>query len=132
MWKWADEIEELVPGVDRPRAGDFDLIVQGLSRDETGMGVSADGYGVQFEGPPMVPTTFRWGKLDGSLVPGGTQTVSLWEATGGGWHGWDEDSGLDEEDVYASPLFTSGTIAGGSMVLIADINGRWVVLQPWC
>lgn len=73
----------------------------------------------------------RWGKLDGALASGGTQTVSLWQTTGGGWEGWDEDS-TEDWTCYAPPLLSSGSIASGKWVLVGIVNGRKVVLLPEC
>jgi hypothetical protein len=73
----------------------------------------------------------RWGKLDGTLSVGGTQDVSLWQTTGGGWGGWDEDSGEDWT-CYAPPLLSSGSIGSGKWVLVGIVNGRKVVLLPEC
>ena len=72
----------------------------------------------------------RWGKLDGNLAAGGTATVSLWQTTGGGWEGWDEDS-TDDETAYAWPG-QSSTIASGTWVRIVDQHGRWVVDMAAC
>jgi len=73
----------------------------------------------------------RWGKLDEDLTAGGTATVSLWQATDGGWDGWDEDSG-DNIEAYAPPLLSSGQIDEGKWVLVAYVNGRWVVVLAEC
>lgn len=81
---------------------------------------------------PLTANMFRWGKLDGALSAGGTQDVSLWQTTGGGWEGWDEDSTQNEEDVYAPPLLTSGSLSSGDWVLIGKINGRWCVILGEC
>ncbi len=75
--------------------------------------------------------SFRWGKLDAQLDSGSTAAVSLWQTTGGGWGGWDEDSGEDWT-CYAPPLLSSGNIAGGKWVLVGEINGRKVVLEHEC
>lgn len=74
-------------------------------------------------------TQYRWGKLDGALAAGATATVSLWQTTGGGWEGWDEPSTVNQEDVYAPPTLSAGTIASDQWVLIAKVNGRWIVLD---
>jgi hypothetical protein len=80
---------------------------------------------------PNAGIPMRWGKLDNNLNAGSTETVSLWQKTGGGWDGWDEDSTENENGVYAPPTWTSGTsLASGQFVLIAKINGRWVVILP--
>ncbi len=77
----------------------------------------------------MLPVAeFRWGKLDGALRNGASDgSVDLWQATGGGWEGWDEPSGQNQGDVYAPPWLTDGEFPTGAWVLIAKINGRWVV-----
>jgi hypothetical protein len=76
-------------------------------------------------------TSLRWGKLDSALSSGGTATVSLWQTTGGGWEGWDEDS-TENWTCYAPPLLSSGSIASGKWVLVGIVNGRKVVLLPEC
>ena len=73
---------------------------------------------------------WRWGKLDAELAVSGTATVSCWQTTGGGWKGWDEDSGTNVT-AYAPPVQASA-IASGTWVLIALINGRWVVVLAAC
>ena len=72
-------------------------------------------------------TMVRWGKLDGILAAGGSQTVKLWQTTGGGWEGWDEYSGQDWEDCYAPPT-QAGTIPTNVFVLVRVINGRRIVV----
>ena len=72
----------------------------------------------------------RWGKLDGDLAAGGTATVSLWQTTGGGWEGWDEDS-TEDETAYAWPG-QSSTIASGAWVRIVKRDDRWVVDMAAC
>jgi hypothetical protein len=74
----------------------------------------------------------RWGKMDGPVSAGGTVTVSLWQATGGGREGWDEDSGDNWEDVYAPPLLQSGNVVEGKWVLVGNINGRKVIIGHEC
>jgi len=81
--------------------------------------------------PKTRATTFRWGKLDGALAAGGTATVSLWQGSDGSWGGWAQDSGQNWEEVYAPPMLTSDSIASGSWVLVAKVNGRKVVLEAW-
>ena len=76
-------------------------------------------------------TAYRWGKLDGALNSGSTAVVSLWQTTGGGWGGWDEDS-TENWTSYAPPLLTSGSIASGKWVLVGIVNGRKVVLLHEC
>jgi hypothetical protein len=76
-------------------------------------------------------TSLRWGKLDSALSSGGTATVSLWQTTGGGWEGWDEDS-TENWTCYAPPLLSSGSITSGKWVLVGIVNGRKVVLLPEC
>ncbi len=78
----------------------------------------------------------RWGKLDADVDEGATDAVvSLWQKTGGGWDGWDEDSTENKEDVYAPPwLEARGTtytarLRSDSWVLIERINGRWVIVH---
>ncbi|MHC4181562.1 MAG: hypothetical protein ACYSWU_29055, partial [Planctomycetota bacterium] len=58
-------------------------------------------------------------------------TVSLWQTTGGGWEGWDEDSGTDWT-CYAPPVLSSGSIAIGKWVMVGIVNGRKVVLLHEC
>jgi hypothetical protein len=76
--------------------------------------------------------TLRWGKLSTTLDAGSTADVDLWQETGGGWGGWDEDSGQSWADVYAPPLMASGSIANGKWVLVGMVNGRKVVLLHQC
>jgi hypothetical protein len=75
--------------------------------------------------------TLRWGKLDAQLNSGSSASVSLWQTTGGGWEGWDEDS-TENWACYAPPLLSSGNVASGKWVLVGIVNGRKVVLLHEC
>jgi hypothetical protein len=74
----------------------------------------------------------RWGKLDAQLNSGSSATVSLWQATGGGWEGWDEDSGTDQVGVNAPPVLSTGSVASSKWVLYARLNGKLVALLHEC
>lgn len=111
----ADHINEIRDAAERKGSGGTGV------RDEFGFTPRPDGE----------QTPLRWGKLDGTLTAGGTQVVSLWRETGGGWAGWDEDSG-ENWTCYAPFLLSSGSIASGKRVLVGIVNGRKVVLLPEC
>jgi hypothetical protein len=74
----------------------------------------------------------RWGKLDEDLEAGSSATVSLWQTTGGGWGGWDEDS--TENETATAPLSwpagSSLLSEDGIMVRIQRINGVWILVDP--
>ena len=82
-------------------------------------------------GPRPIPQRAsgrRWAKLKANVKTGNPVDVDLWQTTGGGWEGWDEDSDEDQEDVYCPP-----TIAGlpsGCMVRIEKRDGKWLILNP--
>ena len=97
-------------------------------REHVAPEMHADGIGTYFTFPPSRPLSYRWGKLDGYVSAGGTQTVSLWQETDGGWSGWDEDSEIDTEDVYCPP--TNAGLPEGVFVQIGKVNGRWMIIGP--
>jgi len=126
-----DSLHDLMPGRDRFPASYIPIIREGLNHEISGAGVMHDAMGTAIV-MPQTATLARWGKLDGTLSAGGTATVSLWQKTGGGWGGWDEDSGEDWEDCYAPPMLTSGSLDAGTFVLVEVINGRRVVTMAEC
>lgn len=127
------DIPHVQPG-DRPKAARQNLIADALMQRDTPANSIVDNLGVSTRPPaiPSGPFVLRWGKLDGALAAGGTQTVSLWQKTDGGWDGWDEDSTENWETCYAPPVLASGTIDSGSWVLVGVVNGRRVVLLAEC
>jgi len=120
----------------RPRdtlsASETNAALDRAMREHVAPEMHADGIGTYFTFPPSRPLSYyhRWGKLDGNLKVGGTATVSLWQATGGGWHGWDEDSGENIE-AYAPPV-QSSTIASGAWVRVFRAGSVWVVDMAAC
>ena len=87
---------------------------------------------VTFRTPRMTPPAarsaiFRWGKLDDNVGEGEIVTVSLWQTTGGGWGGWDEDSDQNVE-AYLPPTMRSLPI--GCIVSLEQQNGSWIITSP--
>jgi hypothetical protein len=118
---------------DRPSAERQNAIGQALEQHDTPTNGIVDDLGITTR-PPIagrVGLQLRWGKLDGALSAGSTATVSLWQTTGGGWGGWDEDS-TENWTCYAPPVLSSGSIASGKWVLVGIVNGRKVVLLHEC
>jgi hypothetical protein len=127
-----DRIPRVSEG-DRPSAGRQNLIADALVQRDTPANAVVDALGVATR-PSMavtVATQLRWGKLDAQLNSGSTTAVSLWQTTGGGWEGWDEDS-TENWTCYAPPLLSSGNVASGKWVLVGIVNGRKVVLLHEC
>jgi len=73
-------------------------------------------------------SAYRWGKLDDDVAAGETVTVSLWQKTGGGWDGWEEDSEENQTGVSCPP--THAGLPSGCFVQIGKVNGVWVILKP--
>ena len=68
----------------------------------------------------------KWGKLDGTLVTTGTQTVSVWSDD------WSAPTGDTIEDVTAPP-YNTATIASGAWVRIRRRpDGVWYVDMAPC
>jgi hypothetical protein len=73
------------------------------------------------------PLALRLGKLDGTLAFGGSAMCSFW--TGG--PGSEADSAQDAT-VYCWLLQAGESIANGSKVVVALINGYWQVIAAAC
>ena len=71
----------------------------------------------------------HWGKLDGDLVAGGTQTISIY--AGGPTTSDLTDTGNDVT-AGAPPLLSSGQLDSGDWVLIERIGGYWWVVGAPC
>lgn len=75
--------------------------------------------------------TVRWGALDGDLLPGSSQIVSLYQTSGGGDEGWDVDSSEDISALAPPTLPIGATVPsdGSRMCQVRNTGTRWVVMD---
>ena len=111
---------------ERPSASRENLIADALRQYDVGVPAIIDDLGIVHAPLLGESLNLRWGKLDGDIDEGGTQTVSLWKASDGGVDGWEEDSGDDWEGVYLPPGMAG--LPEGTFVLVGIVHGRRIIL----